>query len=434
MGILCCRNVNLEKYENAQSPEPNPKLENRQHRRGDKRRSEKRSSGPSITFAAYTQGGRPEQQPSQDEMLAIHKLGGDPWMHLFAVFDGHGEFGGEVSMFLKRNFPAVLLNERDFPTKPVLALKDTCVKVNNMLKTTGLDICLSGSTGCVCLIIRNTLYTCNVGDSRAIAGVGLSELPRAVQLTTDHTASNPKEKQRILQARGRVIKKRIYTADSNLPGLIPSRSFGDSMGCRAGVVCQPDVCVYSISAEYRFLAVMSDGVWENVQPAHIAKHVVLSDTLTSAAREIVKDAERTVHVGNKYRDDMTAVLVEFHGFGEDVKAEALAEEAEMMKDPNDRVAFAISICQELIAQGVHPEDAPDAIMGLTVQQRQQVIEAVGSGHQTEQPGAVQGVGSMGLTTSSPNSASDTDSSTGSDGVGRSRKPWYKSWLGGNGDE
>ena len=141
-------------------------------------------------------------------------------MHLFAVFDGHGEFGGEVcrngaligsplpqvSAFLKRNFPTVLLNERDFPKKPVLALKDTCVKVNNMLKTTGLDICLSGSTGCVCLIIDSTLYTCNVGDSRAIAGVGLTELPRSVQLTTDHTASNPKEKQRILQARGRVIK------------------------------------------------------------------------------------------------------------------------------------------------------------------------------------------------------------------------------------
>merc|ERR1711959_581326 len=271
------------------------------------------------------------------------------------------------------------------------------------------------------------LYTCNVGDSRAVAGIGNGQLPKPVQLTTDHTASNPKEKQRILQARGRVIKKRIYTADSNLPGLIPSRSFGDSMGCRAGVVCQPDVCVYSISREYRFLAVMSDGVWENVQAAHIAKHVVLSDSLTSAAREIVKDAERAVHVGNKYRDDMTAVLVEFHGFGVDSTV-VEEEEADMLKDPNDRVAFAISICLELISQGVHPEDAPDAIMGLTVQQRQQVIEAIGRGHQTEQPGAVQGLGSMGVAPTSPGSASDTDSSTGSDGVGRNRKPWYKSWL------
>ena len=79
----------------------------------------------------------------------------------------------------------------------------------------------------------------------------------------------------MLQANGRVIKKRIYTADGSLPGLIPSRSFGDLMGVRAGVVCQvcsacgvqcilicelqPDVCVYTISSEYRFIAIMSDG-------------------------------------------------------------------------------------------------------------------------------------------------------------------------------
>ena len=58
----------------------------------------------------------------------------------------------------------------------------------------------------------------------------------------------------------------------------------------------------------RFIAIMSDGaapvccfhidssvslytgVWENVAAAHIAKHVVLADSLASAAKEIVKDA------------------------------------------------------------------------------------------------------------------------------------------------
>ena len=73
-------------------------------------------------------------------------------------------------------------------------------------------------------------------------------------------------------------------------------------------VLQPDVCVYTISSEYRFIAIMSDGaapvhciyidrsvslypgVWENVAAAHIAKHVVLADSLPSAAKEIVKDA------------------------------------------------------------------------------------------------------------------------------------------------
>merc|ERR1711865_947827 len=149
---------------------------------------------------------------------------------------------------------------------------------------------------------------------------------------------------------------------------------------------------------------MSDGVWENVAAAHLAKHVVLGDSLSVAAREIVKDAERTVHAGNKYRDDMTAVLIAFHGgFGvesatgprssmlNDVARSTSGSSANgMKKEPDDRVAFAISICEELISQGVHPEDAPDAIMGLTEDQRQQVVQSVGSNRcMAIQPGAVQ---------------------------------------------
>jgi len=446
MGTLCCRSGNLEKYSGGTAAAEGAADSKKKTAQADKlwnpagdRAAEGRPAR-SITYASFTQGGKPDVA-SQDEMLSLHQFGGDASTHLFAVFDGHGEFGGDVSLFLKRNFPTTLLNLKDFPSKPVLALKDTCVKVNSMLKATGIDINLSGSTGCICLIIDDQLFTCNVGDSRAIAAVGPPDLPKPVQLTTDHTASNPKERQRILQANGRVIKKRIYTADGSLPGLIPSRSFGDLMGVRAGVVCQPDVCVYTISSEYRFIAIMSDGVWENVAAAHIAKHVVLADSLPSAAKEIVKDAERTVHAGNKYRDDMTAVLVSFHNFGlGQSKAPAHAHSCQrvpgsagedLLKDPDDRVAFAISICEELISQGVHPEDAPDAIMGLTDDQRQRVVHSVGSNRcMAIQPGAVQD--SPGGNTNNPGAGLDSQlGSTESDSSseGGTRKPWYKSWLG-----
>lgn len=455
MGALCCRSGSLEKYSGGGAAEA-------AHDTSSKKSSAAKLWSPtdrgsakqarSITFAAYTQGGKSDQS-SQDEALTMHKLGGDPSTHLFAVFDGHGEFGGEVSLFLKRNFPTTLLNLKDFPAKPVLALKDTCVKVNSMLKATEIDISLSGSTGCICLIMDNQLFTCNVGDSRAIAAVGPLDLPKPVQLTTDHTASNPKEKQRIIQASGRVIKKRIYTADGTLPGLIPSRSFGDLMGVKAGVVCQPDVCVYTISAEYRFVAIMSDGVWENVAAAHIAKHVVLGDSLSVAAREIVKDAERTVHAGNKYRDDMTAVLIAFHGgFGvesatgprssmlNDVARSTSGSSANgMKKEPDDRVAFAISICEELISQGVHPEDAPDAIMGLTEDQRQQVVQSVQGNSRcvATQPGAVSseiGLVAPCSTTETEDSSSEGGSRRAGGGASAGGAPWYKSWLGGGNSE
>ena len=80
------------------------------------------------------------------------------------------------------------------------------------------------------------------------------------------------------------------------------------MCCSLICVLQPDVCVYTISSEYRFIAIMSDGVApvrcictdrsvflypsvrENVAAAHIAKHVVFADSRPFAAKEIVKDA------------------------------------------------------------------------------------------------------------------------------------------------
>ena len=43
------------------------------------------------------------------------------------------------------------------------------------------------STGCIALIYQGQLWTANVGDSRAIAGVGGGRSARPEQLTKDHT-------------------------------------------------------------------------------------------------------------------------------------------------------------------------------------------------------------------------------------------------------
>ena len=46
------------------------------------------------------------------------------------------------------------------------------------------------STGCMALVYDGVLYTANVGDSRAVAGIGDNpNHVRPMQLTVDHTLS-----------------------------------------------------------------------------------------------------------------------------------------------------------------------------------------------------------------------------------------------------
>lgn len=87
-------------------------------------------------------------------------------MHFFAVCDGHGENGGEVSSFLKFSLPGLLHNvnlENDAHQE----MENVFLKVHDDL-INYTDCNLSGSTCCSLLLNGRYLLSANVGDSRAI--------------------------------------------------------------------------------------------------------------------------------------------------------------------------------------------------------------------------------------------------------------------------
>lgn len=98
----------------------------------------------------------------------------------------------------------------------------------------------SGSTCVTSLIINNNVFTANVGDSRSIIGRKVNEKWIAVPMSYDQKPENPKEKQRILAAGGRVEPynddregfvgpHRVWHKKEPYPGLAMSRSFGDKI-------------------------------------------------------------------------------------------------------------------------------------------------------------------------------------------------------------
>jgi len=109
------------------------------------------------------------------------------YCHFFSVCDGHGQYGREVSTFLKNKLPLYLENEmkivfqtyeeklRKEQKNELLNTDEICIAFNNAfldsneeLFNSKLDIRFSGST-CVSLItLGQKLFCSNVGDSRGI--------------------------------------------------------------------------------------------------------------------------------------------------------------------------------------------------------------------------------------------------------------------------
>jgi len=137
---------------------------------------------------------------------------------LFAVFDGHG--GAEVAKFCSKHFPPTLKANNNFiQGNYKAALEETFLKMDEMLLSSegpnllrefraegDANNSFAGCTANVVLIVNNTLYVANAGDSRAVVYTNDNEV---VALSTDHKPDLETEKQRIHNAGGYVSDGRV---------------------------------------------------------------------------------------------------------------------------------------------------------------------------------------------------------------------------------
>lgn len=97
---------------------------------------------------------------------------------------------------------------------------------------------------------------------------------QAVQLTRDQKPEDPEELVRIIKSGGRVQRTvdengnrvgpfRVWEMSINAPGLAMSRSIGDTLGTRLGVISTPVCSMYELKEEKDyFVVIASDGVWD----------------------------------------------------------------------------------------------------------------------------------------------------------------------------
>ena len=150
---------------------------------------------------------------NQDTVYVNINVKNFPNCALFGVFDGHGLQGHKVSQNLKSNlteaFEIRFDPEKTYTEEEYTGiLEAVCVDINNkLIANQGINSFLSGSTGILVLLHQDFIVCANVGDSRAgIIKVDAIDQPALLtMLSRDHTPIEADEKERIINAGGKVM-------------------------------------------------------------------------------------------------------------------------------------------------------------------------------------------------------------------------------------
>ncbi|CAK9020143.1 unnamed protein product [Durusdinium trenchii] len=209
--------------------------------------------------------------PNQDTWCALKM----DTFSIFAVFDGHGPNGHEISHFVKEHLPKVIVQDpRSKAPEVGSCLADAFKKTQRLVAAAEsrkrLYARTSGTTATVAFFdhSRSKLTIAHVADSAAAIGTKMGEKWLGKPLTRDHKPNVKGELERIEKTGAKIgfdgTSHRVYAKDSRFPGLNMSRSLGDTLGhAECGITCEPEITRLDIdTSSKQMLLICSDGVWE----------------------------------------------------------------------------------------------------------------------------------------------------------------------------
>lgn len=269
---------------------------------------------------------RSPKKHNQDSFIIVPNLGGVKNQYAFGVFDGHGTYGHLISGKIAERLPQFIA-ENLLPSAPDRVIETQLQRgfelMQDDLVSSSIDCSLSGSTACLVLIRGTTVFTANLGDSRAVIGRKVHDTWRNRPLTRDHKPDWPDECLRITQAGGRVIPytnyygrpagpHRVWLPHKDIPGLAMSRAFGDLIGSEVGITAIPELKSFSLTPDDKFIVIASDGLWEFMSSQEVVDIVSADFTGISAEATCEKLVQESVRRWNRQEDavdDITVVVV-----------------------------------------------------------------------------------------------------------------------------
>lgn len=267
-----------------------------------------------------------------------------PKCSFFGVYDGHG--GAACADFLRDHLHQFIIKAPAFPWNPKEALRTGFLEAERTfvgtVATRSQDSVSerSGSCALVMLVVNDSCYVANVGDSRAImSGEGGKRL---FLLSKDHKPGSEDESKRISEAGGSIYQSQTWQyratpeglrKETNLgpvrllPGrLSVSRSFGDAEakierfgGNPSVLIATPDIRSFKISPDHDFVLLGSDGVFDKLTNKEAVADVWASlakGKEASLHRQCGAAVESVLRSALERRslDNVTVVMIAFKGF------------------------------------------------------------------------------------------------------------------------
>ncbi|CAK84759.1 unnamed protein product (macronuclear) [Paramecium tetraurelia] len=256
-----------------------------------------------------------------------------PKCSYFGVYDGHG--GSACADFLRDNLHQFVVKEPEFPWNPINAIKkgfETAEKCFLQMAQDSFNKGIperSGSCAVVVLIVGDSCYVANVGDSRAILSTENGR--KVIDLSKDHKPEL--EKERIIKGGGQVYQTHGVNEDGQPvlgpvrvnPGrLSVSRTFGDIEakfekfgGNPKIVIAEPEIKHFKIVNQHDFIVLGSDGifdtmsskdvingVWKDIQVNQNTKD--LPQMMSNAVESVIKES-----LIRKSTDNVTLLIIAF---------------------------------------------------------------------------------------------------------------------------
>jgi serine/threonine protein phosphatase PrpC len=223
---------------------------------------------------------------------------------LCTLFDGHGKEGQEISRFCTSFVSKFYLkNQDELLTSPAETLTRMMHKCDEKLRRGKIKDDMAGTTAVAVLVSQNNVFSASLGDSRAvIATMNDQEIKgpdrtgkyfkkvqnrrhlKPVPLTTDQKPNHEEEFERI-QAAGGIVEQvtdhfgkkigpyRVWLPRKDHPGLAMSRSIGDRIAKRIGVIATPIIHDFPLYQQDLFIVIASDGVWDVMENIEVINFV-----------------------------------------------------------------------------------------------------------------------------------------------------------------
>lgn len=275
-----------------------------------------------ISESGYTQD--QEKKINQDDYFGISV---DKERYFIGVCDGHGQKGHVVSKYVVNyieNNSSTLFKEQTDITNEMNSLMENTQQ--SLIQNKTNIIKQSGTTLTSALILKDKMYLVNVGDSKTM----LVYNDKRTISTSLHSLENEEERKFIDLSKAEVSRLkdesgeetgplRLFQKGKPGPGLMMSRSLGDSIGHDLGMSVEPEVIEIKCKGNEKYLIIASDGLWDKVQDNDVCEIVdkyyeSIDDNidLNECCQELLEIAENNWRAEEDVVDDITIIIVFFN--------------------------------------------------------------------------------------------------------------------------